>query len=259
MGDKYTFGDGDRAAARLRRLAELYEPSTRELLLRAERQGCALATDLGCGPGWSTRLLHDVVRPARAVGLDASERYVAEARRLQPGALEFLRHDVTTSPFPVRPDLLLARFLLTHLRETAQVLATWAQASADGARLLLHETETLTSGHPALARYYALVAELQGHYGQRFDVGARLDGALESSPWRVLDSRAVPLAMPAPHMAELHLANLRTWRQDEYAARTFDAGELEELEGTLARIVTGEERAEAVTNVVRQVVAERPA
>src|SRR5512133_2191267 len=249
MNDRYTFGDGERAAARLRRLAEIYEPVTRELLLRSGRAGCAIAVDLGCGPGWSTRLLRAVLQPVRTVGLDA------EARRLHGPEIEFLAHDVTRASFPVRPELLLCRFLLTHLRDTDAVLATWASAAASSARLLVHETESLTSAHPAIARYYELVTQLQRHYGQLFDIGARLEGAALRSPWRVVDSRAVLLELPAARMCELHVANLRTWRDDDYARQAFDRVEQEALAG----IVAGTEAAGSVRNVVRQVVAERRA
>lgn len=257
MTDRYTFGDSDRAAARLRRLAALYAPETRALLERGGVRGARLAVDLGCGPGWSTRLLADALAPARTVGLDASERYVAEARRLQGPGLEFLVHDVARAPFPVEaPGVLLCRFLLTHLAEPAAVLATWAAVAAPGARLLVHETEVLRSEHPALARYYALVAALQAHYGQALDVGPRLEAALARTPWRVVESRAVPAVRPAAAMAELHLANLRTWRDDPHARAAFDAAELDRLEAAVARVASGAEPAEVV-NVTRQIVAER--
>jgi predicted double-glycine peptidase len=58
-------------------------------------------------------------------------------------------------------------------------------------------------------------------------------------------------------MAELHLANLRTWRADDHARRIFDPAELDSLDATLERIVTSAEPAGKVTSVVRQVVAER--
>ncbi len=256
MNDRYTFGDNDTAAARLKRLAEIYEPVTRELLARGGLPRCRIAVDLGCGAGWSTRLLRDVLCPLRTVGLDASERFIAEARRRRGSELEFEVHDVTRAPFPVQPDLLLGRFLLTHLRDTDAVLAAWAAAASPGARLLIHETESLLAVHPALRRYYELVARLQSHYGQALDIGATLDAAFARSPWRVLDSRAVVLKIPAAHMAELHLANLRTWRGDEYASRSFDRVELDELEATLERIVARVEPASVVSNVIRQIVAE---
>ncbi len=257
MKDRYTFGDNDRAAARLRRLAEIYEPVTRDLLARGGLPRCGIAVDLGCGAGWSTRLLREVLSPLRTVGLDSSERFITEARRRHGPALEFALHDVTRAPFPVRPDMLLGRFLLTHLRDTDAVLNAWAAAAPPRARLLVHETESLRAVHPALSRYYALVARLQSHYGQALDIGSALDGAFARSPWRVLDSRAVVLEIPAAHMAELHLANLRTWRGDEYARRSFDRAELDELDAALERIAAGAEPAGVVSNVVRQIVSER--
>jgi ubiquinone/menaquinone biosynthesis C-methylase UbiE len=256
MNNRYTFGDDDRAAARLLRLAQTYERVTRDLLARGGIPGCRIAVDLGCGVGWSTRLLRDVLRPVRTVGLDASERFIAEARRRHGPELEFELHDVTRTPLPVGPpDLLLCRFLLTHLRNTVTVLSAWAAAASPRARLLVNETESLRSPHPALARYYDLVERLQGHYGQAFSIGAHLDETFARSPWKVIDSRAIALEIPATRMAELHLANLRTWRTDEYAKRSFDGGELDALERTLERIVTGEESAGMVSNTVRQVVA----
>jgi trans-aconitate 2-methyltransferase len=71
-----------------------------------------LALDLGCGPGWSTRLVHEVSDALRTVGIDASDRYVAEARRRQP-ALEFVVADIAQA-LPIRgADLIVSRFLLT--------------------------------------------------------------------------------------------------------------------------------------------------
>ncbi|HTJ41939.1 MAG TPA: hypothetical protein VL463_07565, partial [Kofleriaceae bacterium] len=60
--DVYTFGDNDVASARLARLAALYDPETRALVARAAQPPVALAIDLGCGPGWSTRLVHEIAR-----------------------------------------------------------------------------------------------------------------------------------------------------------------------------------------------------
>lgn len=93
----YTFGDNQEASRRLRRLAEVYQPETRDLLkaVRCEfsSRSFELALDLGCGPGWSTHLVQATLNPRRTIGLDASEAYVVEARVNQP-QLEFIHHDV---------------------------------------------------------------------------------------------------------------------------------------------------------------------
>ncbi len=253
-GDTYTFGDDDVASRRLALLAALYEPESRELIARAIVRPPALALDLGCGPGWSTSLIHDVSGAGRTIGIDASERYIAEARHRHTG-LEFMVADVARSLPIDGADLIVARFLLTHLSHPAEALAAWAAAAAPGARLALHETEALTCEHPALTRYYELVGALQAHRGQALGVGALLDGALAATPWRVIESRAVSLAKPAARMAELHAPNLRTWRNDPFARDHFDSRELDELGDTLDAIATGRAAAPPVHNLARQVVA----
>jgi hypothetical protein len=165
--------------------------------------------------------VHEVSGAPRTVGIDASDRYVAEARRRQP-ALEFVVADIAQA-LPIRgADLIASRFLLTHLARPADALTAWAEGAAPGARLALHETEGLTSSHAALIRYYELVGALQAHHGQALYIGAMLDGTLATTPWRVVDSRALTLEKPAAAMAELHVANLRTWRNDPFARDHFD-------------------------------------
>jgi trans-aconitate 2-methyltransferase len=255
----YTFGDNDEASRRLRRLAEVYETETRALLEQVadKERSPRLAVDLGCGPGWSTQLLDAVLQPHRTVGLDASERYVSEARANHP-RLEFFRHDILQTPFPVeRPDLLLCRFLLTHLSSPQQAFQIWATQSAPRALLLVHETERLESTDPALCRYYELVDQLQQHHGQALNVGALLDTSFAETGWRIRRSESMVLKKTAREMAQLHLPNLRTWGRNEYASKTFDRRELDDLEVALDRIASGAAEAGIVHNTARQIIAER--
>ena len=256
--DTYTFGDGGQASARLQRLAELYEPETRELLQSGGVCTPQLAVDLGCGPGWSTRLIQDVLNPSRTVGLDASERYVAEARQNHGSDLEFEVHDVALAPFPVpAPNVMFCRFLLTHLRSPGQILRTWARVAAPDAVLFVHETESLETDNPKLRRYYDLVAQMQQHYGQALLVGTILEATFENSGWCLAESKRRVLEKPASEMASLHVSNLRTWRQDEYAARTFDADELDSLDASLQQIANRTEDGGIVVNSARQIIARR--
>jgi len=257
----YTFGDNEVASRRLRLLADLYEPETRALLELSRDSGEArtpqFAVDLGCGPGWSTQLLATVLKPRRTAGLDASERFIAEARANHP-ALEFLRHDILQAPFPVNaPDLFLCRFLLTHLPSPQNALRTWATVAAPQATLLIHETEGLESTHPALHRYYELVGQMQQHYGQTLNVGTILDSCFAETGWQVRESRTMILEKPALRMAQLHLPNLRTWGRNEFAARAFDRNELDELDAALESIASGGTEAGVVCNTARQIVAMR--
>jgi trans-aconitate 2-methyltransferase len=255
---KYTFGDSAEASARLKRLADLYAPETRSLLARGAARQLKVAVDLGCGPGWSTELLHDVLRPKRTIGFDASERFIAEARVNHEPGLEFQVHDVAGGAFPSPPpDVLLCRFLLTHLAPVGDALAAWARSASPNATLFIHETESLQAENPTLGRYYTLVGRLQQHYGQALYIGGSLDAIAENSGWKIVESKLLRLKKPAQKMAQLHAPNLRTWRLDKFVEETFAARELDSLEASLNRIADGEEGAGVVVNTARQIIASR--
>jgi hypothetical protein len=184
--------------------------------------------------------------------------FVAEARARHGAGLEFEVHDLVRVPFPVSaPDVLFCRFLLTHLRGLGKVLAAWAGVAAPGGWLAIHETESLEADHAALRRYYELLGQMQRHHGQALHVGAVLEASLAGSGWRVVESQCLRLEKAGGDMAELHLANLRTWRDDEYARRTFDSAEITELEGAMERIASRREDGGVVVNGARQIVARR--
>jgi len=257
----YTFGDNQQASRRLHRLAEVYESETRDLLNAVRSEFCGrrfeLALDLGCGPGWSTQLIKASLSPKRTVGLDASESYVAEARINQP-QLEFIRHDVLMTPFPLdNADLIFCRFLLTHLPSPHAALETWSHAAISGALLVIHETEALHSIHPVLLRYYELLAQMQKHYGQELNVGALLTDAFTCTSWSLVYNESVVLKKSARDMAQLHLANLRTWGHNDFAVQVFDRHEIDHLESQLDSIASGSIEAGVVYNTARRIVARR--
>lgn len=256
----YTFGDNQEASRRLRRLAEVYEAETRELL-NAVRFECAntrfeIALDLGCGPGWSTRLIELTLNPKRIIGLDASEAYVAEAHLNLP-KLEFIRHDVLTTPFPVEhADFIFCRFLLTHLPSPRAALKSWASAVKPRAILAIHETQALHSTYPAISRYYEMLAQMQKHYGQELNVGALLDDGFRGTDWFLVRSDSVVLEKSARDMAQLHVANLRTWGDNDFALQTFDRHEMAQLETELDSIACGRKEAGSVYNTAKQIIAQ---
>ena len=243
--DTYTFGDNDLAAERLRILARAFEPTSRAFLAHVRAQAyagsrAARAFDLGCGPGYTTSLVRDVMAPDVTTGIDRSPRFLARAALRAADDLRFIAHDVTASPLAVAgADLLYARFLLTHLARPAVALRAWADVAAPGAHLLLEETAALTSKHPALARYYMLVAALQRAHGQDMTIGRTLARLADGTGWIVRQARVTRARLPARLMARIHVMNLRTWRNDRHAARLCDGEELETLDAALEHLACG--------------------
>lgn len=244
----YTFGDGTLASRRLALLAQAYEPPSRALLELYRPRDLGLALDLGCGPGHTTRLVHRVSGARRTLGLEASERYLSQAREGAPPGVEFVQEDVTAPSRRVpAARVVFCRFLLTHLADPEAALCGFRELVEPGGVLLLQETARLASEHPAFCRYYELVAQLQAHYGQRLYIGQELEQLAAGAPFQVLHSQVRRFEQPAATMAELHALNLATWRFDEFAQRAFDGAELEQLEQRLLDIARGAERVAPVS------------
>ena len=256
----YTFGDTDVAAARLRLLASVFAPGSKALLSRLSDVGGALALDLGCGPGYTTELVAEHVPAERVVGLDQSARLLEQARRAQPSSrVSFELADVSKPPFALPPaSFMYSRFLLTHLRDPAQVVRSWASAAQPGARLVLEETAFMTGVHPAFPRYYALVERMQAHYGQRMYIGQELAALCASPDWQLESAHIAESPLPAEQMARLHFMNLQTWSNDAFARAEYAADELAELGHELELIATGVVSAAPVSLGMGQVVLHKP-
>ena len=243
----YTFGDNDLAAQRLRLLADAFEPSTRALLARVGPLGGGRAIDLGCGPGYTTELVRDVLAPAETIGIDKSARLVAMARARARGDVQFVAHDVTALPFPVPPaDVVYVRFLLTHLSAPAAAIAAWSDALCDGGRLVLEETASMRSPHAVFQRYYAIVEEMQAHYGQVMYIGNALDALSAGAGLAIVHATTAALSLPAPLMARIHAMNIRTWKSDPFIRTTHDASAIDAIEDGLDRVARGDESAPPV-------------
>jgi ribosomal protein S18 acetylase RimI-like enzyme/SAM-dependent methyltransferase len=259
QAEHYTFGDNDLAAERLGLLARAFEPSSRAWLTALALPRGRRVVDLGCGAGHTTALLGDCLEPSHLYGLDQSTRLIARAQQSQSAGLaRFVAHDVTQGPFPVPPaDIAYTRFLLTHLRDPGAALALWAQAAAPSGRLLLEEVADLSCRHPAFTRYYALVQQLQAHYGQVTYIGTELHALVHDTPWAIERERLQRIELPARVMARLHVLNLATWGTDAYAQSAFDSAELAELARVLNAVATGADAPE-VTCTMAQLALVKP-
>jgi trans-aconitate methyltransferase len=233
----YTFGDSERAERRLSLLAQAYSARTRAFVERHSARGLDRAVDLGCGPGHTTRLVHEASGARRAIGIDRSHAYIEAARRNAPEELEFVCHDVLELPYPVPPaPLVFSRFLLTHLADPRDALTRFQNLVAPGGLLLLEETSALCPTNPVLARYYALVEGLQRHYGQALYIGRDLEPLARSTSLHVEHYADHRFEQSTAVMAELHALNVATWKDDAYARVAFDRAELDTLEQSLVEV-----------------------
>jgi SAM-dependent methyltransferase len=205
----YTFGDDEVAVHRIGLVAEVFAASSRALLARATA-GLGRrdrAVDLGCGPGHTTRLLAEVSRAGRTLGLDASDRYLATARAAttDPG-VGYAVHDVTHLPLPGAPaDVVYARLVLAHLPEPLALARAWLTQVRPGGALVLEEVEHIEAPPGVLRAYEDLVTALVAAEGGTMTAGP-LIAPLGGEPVEVPVDRAAA--------ARMFALNLSVWGDD---------------------------------------------
>jgi SAM-dependent methyltransferase len=157
--NRYTYGDSSLAGERLVLVASMFETSSASFLHTIAPTNPALAVDLGCGPGLSTRLVHTVTGAARTIGVDTSPAFVETAARDAPPGISFVAADASGAPFPVsRPDVVYARLLLAHLPEPTAVVEAWCAVLAPGGRLLIDDLESIDTDDHVFREYLDEVA-----------------------------------------------------------------------------------------------------
>lgn len=254
-GSSYSFGDTATAQERLDLLAAVFDPPSRVFLRTIATSPPALALDLGCGPGNTTRMVRDVTGARRVVGLDHSAAFTRSARDRADGAgLRFLVGDVA-GPLPVpAADLIYARMLLAHLPAPGQLAAAWAAQLAPGGLLLLEEVESISTSSQTCTSYLDVVVARVRAAGAQLYAGPLLGAIPLRDDCRVLSDQVVTHPVPAQDAARLFRLNLAVWGDDPWLAARFGPGTAARLDRELSLIRDGE-----VTWRLRQVAISRDA
>ena len=253
--NRYSFRDTDPAEVRLALLAKAFEPEMRGLLARLPKRPVRLALDLGCGPGFTTRLLKDVVQPQRVVGMDTSGSYV-RAARARFADLEFVEHDVTRTPFPIEsPDFVVARFLLTHLSDPEGILRAWANEMAPRGLVAVAEVEFIKTEHPVFTTYLSVVESLIADSGGTLYLGPRLDAA-DPEMLRRRSSEVYRAPVSTGDAARMFSLNLSVWRSDRFVVDQYETSFLDVLARRLEQL-QAEASSDRIEWGIRHVVYER--
>jgi trans-aconitate 2-methyltransferase len=207
---EYTFGDTDLARERLGFVADTFAEPTRALLRDLPPGGRRYILDLGCGPGYTSRLLLDAFPDSFVTGLDSSSAMVDEARKRVPEA-RFVVADVTTR-LRLPAHLVYARLLLGHLPDPKGALAHWAAALLPAGVLVCEEPVRYRSDDALFARYEEGVTNVVAQSGATLWAGPALDTDPPDCD-RVLD-RVVEHPVSASRAAAMFWRNAVTWGGD---------------------------------------------
>ena len=233
--NQYTFGDTDLAAHRLKVLSEVFDDLTRPFILESIKGRPPLAVDLGCGPGYSTRLLSKQCE--RVVGLDDSEHFLSLARRTASDRESFFLHDVTTVPFPAEAcDLLFCRLLLTHLVEPQSIVSRWASQIRPNGLLLMEEVEWIRTGHGVFSTYLDIIVTMLNSQSHLLYVGPVLDSLEDTEGLKRQSSRVRHLSVPNYRAATMFHLNIQTWKNQPFVKENYSATEIDRLQERLRQL-----------------------
>ena len=174
------------AGERLRLLAEIFDPGSKDAIRRAgicEGRSC---WEVGAGTGSIARWMAEEVGPrGRVLATDLDPRF------LQPLAgptIEVLRHDVVADATPTEGfDIVHTRLLLFHLTERELVLDRLIAALKPGGWLVVEDFDCLSTIPDATANPFetplqsvAALREFFARSGLDLRIGRRLTGMLRA-------------------------------------------------------------------------------
>jgi trans-aconitate methyltransferase len=216
-----------------------------------------LAVDLGCGPGYTTRLLAARVKPRSLAGLDSSVPFIELARQLGPAGASWFCHDVSVVPFPTGPvDLLFCRWVLCHLAHPELVLARWLGELRPGGWLVVQEDEEIIADHPTLTEYDRMSTALVASRGGDLTVGPRLAQMERPRGYERTLNRLYHHVIPGQVAGRLFAMNFAIWRTDPWVVDSHGADELDRIATDLAEVAQSSSSG-SVTFVSRQIVYRR--
>ncbi|MEO8602676.1 MAG: methyltransferase domain-containing protein [bacterium] len=181
--NRYVIRGGEAGRERLRILARVMQPTTRSLLERAGvREGIA-CLDVGCGGGDGSVELARLVGPSgRVLGVDLDAEKIEVARReaaaLQLSQIEFQVSEASLRGTAAEFDVVFARFLLTHLGDSAAAVRHMIERLRPGGVAIVEDIDFRGHFcHPELAafqRYVELYTQVVRRRGADPDIGPRL-------------------------------------------------------------------------------------
>jgi ubiquinone/menaquinone biosynthesis C-methylase UbiE len=190
---RYAIRGGNEGKERLDVLARVLLPTTTQLLDRVGLIRGMKCLDMGCGGGHVTILMARTVGPeGRVIGTDTDAKILALAREDAKAAkatnVEFQQQDACASLWHNEFNVAYARFLLSHLNEPGNCLATLAEACLPEGTIVIEDTDFAGSFcYPPCAaydRYKELYQELVERRGGDSNIGPKLPAMLRRAGLR---------------------------------------------------------------------------
>jgi SAM-dependent methyltransferase len=184
VGDKYVLPTGEKDAARLDVIHQVYGPISIRGLEAAEMDAVRHAADIGCGTGTVSRWLAERIGAgAKVDAIDISEDQLNVARAVQPAAgAATITYSVASAYDTGLPDaaydIVFVRLVLCHLKNPDDAVAAMARLLKPGGRLVIVDMDMYSflamppSEH--YRRWLERARDHQRNIGVDYAVGIRL-------------------------------------------------------------------------------------
>ncbi|MBN1798597.1 MAG: class I SAM-dependent methyltransferase [Spirochaetales bacterium] len=249
---RYTFGTSEKAADRLKQIGAFFNPVASALIKRFFHGPAGIALDLGCGPGFTTHMLEQSTLCRRIYGFDLSDDFLKLARKRFP-TYHFFKHDVTVVPFPVRADIIYARFLLSHLKNAVSTVDNWAGELNNGGILFVEEVEDIFTDVGVFKDYLHANCGLIDSQGAELFIGKTLGKAAYKN--YVMHNESVLLPVLNRQAADWFYPNTITiWESEDFIRNTLTPSKRKKISAELKKIMTGKNHKSDITWKMRRVV-----
>jgi len=187
---QYVIAGGKEGKERLKLLSEVLRPTTSQLLSTVGIEKGMKCLDVGCGGGFVTALMADLVgADGEAVGIDSDEVILdlarTDARDCGRNNIDFIQCAASDQHRSDYYDLVYARFLLTHVPDSQACLNSMVSNCKSGGLVVAEDIDfTGAFSYPicdAYQRYCNLYQQVVHKRGGDADIGPKLPGMFKAA------------------------------------------------------------------------------
>ncbi len=249
---RYTFGTTKKAAVRLGDIARVFNPLAAEFLRKHVNKEIETALDLGCGPGFTTDMIYKTLKCKEVYGFDNSKEMLEYAKK-QFNHCSFILHDIKDFPFPIKPDFMYARFLLSHLKNVVDLVNKWINELKEGGWLFIEEVEDIDTDVDVFKKYLSINKRLIASEGAVLYVGKILSAGDYNA--EVLYNEKISLPVSNSTAASWFYPNSATiWKKEKYVLKNLSREERENISNELLRILKENDESSNITWYMRRIL-----
>ncbi len=252
---KYTYGTSNKAASRLEEISKFFNPLADKFIKQYLNYNPETALDIGCGPGFTTDMLFNATKASSTYGIDNSRGFLETASR-RFNDYNFIEHDVTQIPLPLKSDIMYTRFVLSHLKNTVSLINAWSNQLSENGLLFIEELEEIKTGIDVFEKYLSTNEKIISTQGAKLYIGQELSKGIYYH--EVICNEKITWDVPDMDAARWFYPNTQTvWKDNEIVHGRFTQSEIDFLSNEILRISETDNSDSNITWTMRRLVIER--